>query len=416
MVKPVKKIGLLGPYGYGNLGDAAIQQAMIEHIHRYHPDAKVYGFSLNPRDTEQRHGIPSYSISREFETPGWVKRTVPKKVRDNSAVRWLVRIAVKLPAEFVLTAKAMRALKGFDLLIVSGGGQLDDYWGGPWWHPYTLLKFALIARLRKTEYVFVSVGAGPLDAALSRFFVRKALSLAGYRSYRDEGSKRFTQRIGFASDHDPVYPDLAYSLQPAENRAVHLPTRERRVVGIGPMTYFDPRIWPERDRSVYLNYLKKLAAFVAWLVEQGYAILFITGDAIHDRWAIDDLKVQLNGEDDIDASQILEPRIDTVEDLLGALATVDVVVASRLHSVILSHMLRKPVLAISYHEKIDTVMADLGQSEYCLSIDEFNVDALKKQFLVLVSNQPSLEAQIEEKTQAYCRALDEQYDHLFGNL
>ena len=204
MAKSVKKIGLLGPYGYGNLGDAAIQQAMIQHIRCYHPDAEVYGFSLNPRDTERRHGIPSYSISREFETPEWVKRHVPQKVRDNSVVRWLVRIAVKLPAEFVLTAKAIRALRGFDLLIVSGGGQLDDYWGGPWWHPYTLLKFAVIARLAKIEYVFVSVGAGPLDASLSRFFVRKALSLASYRSYRDEDSKRFIQRIGFANDNDPV--------------------------------------------------------------------------------------------------------------------------------------------------------------------------------------------------------------------
>jgi polysaccharide pyruvyl transferase WcaK-like protein len=417
MNKPVKKIGLLGPYGYGNLGDAAIQQAMIQHIHCYHPDAQVYGFSLNPKDTEKRHGIPSYPIARGFETPDTWMGKIPQYIRNNPVVRWLVRFVVKVPAELMLTAKSVKALKGFDLLIVSGGGQLDDYWGGAWWHPYTLLKYAFIARLRKTKYVFVSVGAGPLNAALSRFFVRKALSLASYRSYRDESSKRFIREIGFSNDEDPVYPDLGYSLQIAARQNPHHQTHTRPMVGIGPMNYFDPRVWPEKDSAVYLGYLRKLASFVAWLIRQNYTVLFITGESITDRWAIDDLKAILKKEEGIDSErQILTPPIETVEDLINQLAVTDMVVASRLHTVISSHVLYKPVLAISYHEKIDFLMADLGQSEYCLDIARFDVDTLKERFIALKSNRALLKAQIEKKTRAYCSALEEQYDRLFSDL
>jgi polysaccharide pyruvyl transferase WcaK-like protein len=412
-----KKIGLMGPFGYGNLGDAAIQEAMIQHIQKYQPEAQIYGFSLNPTDTEDRHGIPSYLITRMPDDPDSLLGNLPHRIRYHPITKLLIRIFHRLPIELILAARSFKNFKGFDLLIVSGGGQLDDYWGGAWGHPFTLFKWATIAKLRHTEYVFVSVGAGPIDAALSRFLVRKALALASYRSYRDKGSKTFIKGIGFNNDDDPVYPDLAYSLPVKTTHDRPQPTQTHPIVGIGPMAYFDPRVWPERDSAVYLGYLRKLASFVTWLIRQEYTILFITGESIHDRWAIDDLRAILRDEEGVDSDQqILAPPIETVEDLIGQLSTTDLVVASRLHSVILAHVLHKPVLAISYHEKIDILMAGLEQSDYCLDIDRFDVDTLRERFTELESNRVSLKAQIEKKMQAYRCALDEQYDRLLSNL
>jgi polysaccharide pyruvyl transferase WcaK-like protein len=414
---PVIKIGLLGPFGYGNLGDAAIQQAMIQHIRKYHPGAQIYGFSLNPTDTENRHSIPTYPIMRMLEDSDGLLGKIPHKIRYHPFFALLVRIFVKAPAELILSARFFKNFKGFDLLIVSGGGQLDDYWGGAWGHPLTLFRWATIAKLRNTEYLFVSVGAGPLDAALSRLLVRKALSMASYRSYRDENAKRFISGIGFKNDDDPVYPDLAYSLQVRTGQEPDQRAQSGPIVGVGPMAYFDPRVWPEQDSAVYLGYLRKLAAFAAWLIRQEYTILFITGESIHDRWAIDDLRAILKEEEGVDSDQqILAPAIETVEDLVDQLSTTDIIVASRLHNVILAHVLHKSVLAISYHQKIDVLMADLGQSEYCLDIDQFDVDTLKERFIALEANQALLRAQIEKKMQAYRCALDEQYARLFNYL
>jgi polysaccharide pyruvyl transferase WcaK-like protein len=413
----VKKIGLLGPFGYGNLGDAAIQEAMIQHIREHQPEAQIYGFSLNPTDTENRHGIPTYPIMRMPESPDSLLSKIPHRIRYNRIFQILVRIFVKAPAEFILAVRSFNSFTGFDLLIVSGGGQLDDYWGGAWGHPLTLFKWATIAKLRGTEYLFVSVGAGPLNAKLSRFLVRKALSMACYRSYRDAGSKTFIKGIGLKNDDDPVYPDLAYSLPVKINHNPSQPARAHPTVGIGPMAYFDPRVWPERDSTVYLGYLRKLAAFVAWLIQQDYRILFFLGQSTHDQWAINDLKAILEEAGNVNLEQqILASPAQTVGDIIRQLSTTDVVVASRLHSVILAHVLNKPVLAISYHQKIGVLMADLGQSEYCLDIDQFDVDTLKERFIALEANQALLRAQIEKKMQAYRCALDEQYARLFNYL
>ena len=57
------RIGLLDHMGYGNLGDAATQEALIANIKIRLPDANIVGFSLNPDDTRKRHNIPCYSIT-----------------------------------------------------------------------------------------------------------------------------------------------------------------------------------------------------------------------------------------------------------------------------------------------------------------------------------------------------------------
>jgi polysaccharide pyruvyl transferase WcaK-like protein len=55
-------VALLSPCGWGNLGDAAIMAAAIDQIRARQPDAEVVAITLNPIDTQQRHGIPAFGI------------------------------------------------------------------------------------------------------------------------------------------------------------------------------------------------------------------------------------------------------------------------------------------------------------------------------------------------------------------
>jgi polysaccharide pyruvyl transferase WcaK-like protein len=407
----------MGPFGFGNLGDAAIQQAMLQNLQKYYAGAQIYGFSLNPDDTEKRHGIPSFPIGK-ISSRWWGDGKLSKLVAKNRQISnpWLKKLG-NLLLEFPAIVRAYKNFKDFDLFVVSGGGQLDDYWGGAWQHPYTLLLWAIFAKLRRTKYLIVSVGAGPVDAPLSRLFIKGALWLADYRSYRDEDSRQFIARVvGFQKD-DPVYPDLAHSLDIEPYISSPSPKKERPLVGIGPMAYFDPRVWPERDRTVYLNYLNKLATFVTWLRYRGYDVLFFTGEAIHDRYVIKDLRELLaQNETNAALGQLVEQPIETVDDLMFQLATTDLVVASRFHGVLLAQLLNKPVLALSYHQKIDRLMEKTGQARYNLPIDRFEIESLQETFRLLEDSQDEVKKQIDEQLKRDRSALNHQYNEIFSAL
>ncbi len=143
-----------------------------------------------------------------------------------------------------------RFLKDVDFLIVSGGGQLDDFWGGAWGHPYALLKWSVLARLRGAKPIFLSVGFGELDSRLSRLFTRTALRLAAYRSYRDPDLAISCNAPAFAG-MIPYLPGPR--VQSSVWIATGLSSRSAlvvaSVVGLSPFCYCDPRIWPRKDAS-----------------------------------------------------------------------------------------------------------------------------------------------------------------------
>lgn len=435
------KIGLLSPCGWGNLGDAAIQEAMIHHIKRRIPDAEIFGFTLNPEDTRKRHNIPTYPIS-SFSTNGYhvsqeaghasfqpgESPAAPqhfciamiKKVpflysfakfmqRKAGDARAILKLIIRECAHF---GRSVKILKDFQLLIVSGGGQLDDFWGGPWGQPYALLKWALVARLTRTRFVFMSVGTSSLDFRLSRRFIRGALNLAYYRSFRDAVSKDRLQNIAITRN-DRVLPDLAYSLPLDAYRKKYSQPSKRPIVAVSPISYCDPRTWPKQDQELYDNYILRLANFIVWLLDADYEILLFASTA-SDLSAINDLRnvlasLHVRGEG------CLHPAIPeiTVCDLLTQLSKVDFVVASRLHGVILSHMLHLPVLALSHDPKVDIHMANNGQKDFCLNIEEFNADTISEAFSRVVSSEKTIKDVLRDKISMYTALLDEQYDHVF---
>ena len=62
-----QRIGIVGHYGVGNLGDDTVVAILINKIRERYPNAEVLGFSLKPADTERRHGIKAFPILRPNE-------------------------------------------------------------------------------------------------------------------------------------------------------------------------------------------------------------------------------------------------------------------------------------------------------------------------------------------------------------
>ena len=66
-------IAILGPFGWGNLGDAAIQDSVIAQVSARRTDVRIVrivGVSLVPADTRARHGIETYA----YDTDAYVNR------------------------------------------------------------------------------------------------------------------------------------------------------------------------------------------------------------------------------------------------------------------------------------------------------------------------------------------------------
>jgi polysaccharide pyruvyl transferase WcaK-like protein len=310
-------------------------------------------------------------------------------------------------------AQALRITRGSNLVVISGGGQLDDYWGGPFRQPYALLKWGLLAKVVGARYVVLSVGTCSLRP-MSRLLVHSALRLADYRSYRDRGSKDLSPASRWAHQ-DPVYPDLAFSYQrhPGPSQAGTGP--HRPVVGVSPIAYLS-RTWPDRDSKVYDNYVRSLVDLVADLARRDFAIILFTSDAA-DRPVIDDVMQRLASQEDPGVlAQVSRRSTLTLTDLIREADGIDYVIASRLHGVILSHLLAKPTLAISYDRKVDAHMSDMGMAEYCLDIHALEGPGLASAFMALVANGDLIRSRLRDRCAAHAVALQRQYDDVWGRL
>ena len=409
-------IGLLSPCGWGNLGDAAIQDAVIAAIRSRWPNAKIVGFTSNPRDTQERHGVPAYPLSGYAPpTYGIGDRMLPRTAGPidqalqrlqgipllRSVARPLRLLCDFLQSEPLHWALALRWLRQLDLLIVSGGGQLDDFWGRAWGHPYVLWKWSFLAQRTHTPVVMLSVGLGTLRTRLARVFVRGALSRMTYRSYRDERTRTEVARLLGQAHDGPVAPDLAFGLEPVRCRPLRL---NAGVVGISPMAYCDPRVWPVKDGAVYQRYVEQLARFVVRLTDTGRRVVLFSTDTC-DRLVMDDVWAAAG-------CPVLARRANTttLPALFGELAQLDVVLASRLHGVILAHLAECPVVALSYDWKVAQHMAEMGQTEYCVEIDAFDVPALAVVLERLEDRSDAVRATLRQRLGDYRSRVQRQFE------
>ncbi len=430
----IRRIGLVSPWTGGNLGNEVILSAMIANIRKRIIDAEILGITLSPDAARHRLGIPGFPVAatnlRGYPVIGSESSDVP--VYEDRYLLRLKKWLKKLPwvfgimrtiryseaiAEIGHILAAARAARKLDVMIICGGGALDELWGGAWGHPWALFKWGVLSRANGVPLLFVSVGKSPLKLGLSRFFVGIALRLSQYRSYRDPESKQAV-KVLLDNSRDSVYPDLAFSY-PLFARSVAAdfePGGARRlIVGVSPIAYCDPRVWPHRDERSYTAYVNKIAEFVRWLLAEGYKVFFFATDTPDTR-TIEDILVMLtdSGVSCGEIETLPGPTEQSAGDLLRGICRAHLIIASRLHGVILSHLNGTPVLAISYDTKVYAHMKRIGQIDYCLDIDNFTQANLTGTFRVLEGHRQGERTKIRSEFLRFRHLLNLQYDRIFG--
>jgi polysaccharide pyruvyl transferase WcaK-like protein len=432
-----KRIAILGPFSFGNLGNAALQETLAQQIDLYFPGSEVYGCYIDPENREFAPAVRPFPLNRRIpwkigehaqamdkgrETAGhapvwveWVKR-IPLVVPFVLATRRLSQKCKPVKDEFVFWLRAYIFARGFRIMIAGMGGLIDDVWGGPWAEPYALFKWAVVAKAARTPFVFMSVGAERIETSTGKFFLKNALSLAEYRSYRDVESREKVEKMGVRGPN-LVYPDLAFSLQMEESPGPASTNPSRKLAGISPMAYCDPRVWPTKNPTLYSNYLKTLGLLIEWLLKRDYRVLLFATQIRMDEASISELKEIVLARVPAAAGQRLcESKLRGVQDAISLAAQVDFVVTSRLHGAILPFLAGTPVLAMSHSSKVNRLMEEMGLQEYCFDIDTVELAVLQEKILDIEGNQDILRQRIRSKVALYRVLLKEQFQTVFGPI
>jgi polysaccharide pyruvyl transferase WcaK-like protein len=402
-----KKVAFFGHFDSSNFGNESSLQAILYHLRCFFPDSEVTCICTGPEATVATHQIDAIPISGNF-LRSWIPR--------NPLTRILRKCCVAAFNEPYQWVKGLSRLRHTDILIIPGTGLLTDAYGLLSWGPYGLFKWSMIAKLCRCKLALVSIGAGPIHTAPGRYLLKTILSLADFRSYRDSSTAQFLESVGFRTDSDEVYPDLAFSLPEAIIPQQNARAGRRSVVGLGVMEYPGKYSTPGESDTIYSAYLENLAKVVEWLLERDYDVRLLSGD-LSDMQARQEFRRLLKGRLSADdETHIFDEPVHSVEDVLSQIGATDVVVATRFHNILLSFLCTKPVISISFHHKCDSLMNAMGMSAYCLDMGKWEASSLIEKFEDIEKNSDRIKLLIREKAQQFRENLDRQYELIFRTI
>jgi polysaccharide pyruvyl transferase WcaK-like protein len=309
----VRRVLISGWYGFGNVGDEAILQAMVDEVRREAPDARVAALSYRPGYTRRVQSVPAaHQVPFTVVSWGaWIGK-----------FRW-----PRTLLEFVRC----------DTFVMGGGGFLSDVQPDV---PRGWLKQFRLAKLLGKRTMLHGVGAGPFRTAEGRRVVGEYVGrYVDHVTVRDVESRRcLVEDCGV----DPG--KISVRVDPVATMDVEA-WRERDVepegVGVVYTPYFDRPLfgearsrWPEL-RACFVEQIRTIRA-------AGMPVRLIFFQPEIER----ELAADLASEAGVTCAFPAD-----FKEAIRELSRCRGVVSFRLHGNILAHALGMPYLPIVYHHK-----------------------------------------------------------------
>lgn len=345
----VRRVGLVGGVGGGNTGNEVSLAVVRDGLAAARPDLRFAVVTPMPDGARAR---------------GLVHRDEPvlsfRADRTHGGAR-PVRVGRRVIAELRHVGSVIRWMGSLEAVVVCGTGVLDDLEEPPWGMPWSLLLWAAVARARRRPFVLLAVGAGPVLSPTSALLFRATVRLASDVTYRDADSMRTMADLGAARPDARVTCDLAFGR--AVGPAAPAQPRPGMRVAVGIM---DWRGWSGSGRGTQ-QYLDTLAEVVIGLLDRGCRVVLTVGQPVDVEPAREVHRRVLRR---CPQAELPLADVGSFDELLAVVQGVDLVVATRFHTVVAALAADRAIVSAGYAPKNRAVLERVGLDHADRPVDE----------------------------------------------
>lgn len=350
------RILISGYYGFNNIGDESILQAVVDNLRGRLSDIEITVLSRNPESTAQKYGV----------------RSVRRK-----------------------SAKEICEIRRCDLLISGGGSLLQDVTSKKSILYYLTIMWTAILFGKK---VFIySQGIGPILSKLDRRLTAAVLRRVHGIVVRDDASKELLIEIGIGRERIIVTADPVLRVKKADlsaGREILLtegfnPDPERMTVGFAI-----------REKKTDSNFVDEICISIRRLIDEYRAqIVLIPFHFSEDMAVIEEIESRLGDEVCCIRHKYL------TNEMLSIIGNMDILVGVRLHALIHAAIMDVPMIAVSYDPKINSFMHSIDMKAMC-SVYDFRNDFFIEEFEKTVARADSIRAKVRKRIEALIKKLD----------
>lgn len=238
----------------------------------------------------------------------------------------------------------------------------------------------ILCKLLGTPFIVYPQSMGPFNSISSRILVRLFLPMADLIMVRGESTKKNLEKIGINTKRIHACADSAFLFEavPSEKAAEILNahgTVDKTLVGIAP----NIRIYERCDGIGSANtYEVLLTKIIDYIIDEFDAKVVLIPfeykiDGYDDRLIINEILMNIKKQNSVFA---IDKEYSAAE-LKAIIGQLDLLLASRFHSVVASASMRVPVVVIGWAHKYVELMKELGLEEYVIDYRKAFVDEIK---------------------------------------
>lgn len=358
-----KKILFLGTHGQYNIGDELLLETFLSQLGDQH---EYYINSYDPEFTA-RQLTDKYKV----------------QVFHTTQSRW------QLPALILRS----------DLLFFAGGSIIKELYHSVGRNQYaTLLMILSIVTFAKViarkTIIMSNIGVGPLQTRFGHSLAGLILHQADYVSLRDQKSYDTCVRVGIdkrklslVADAVFVHDASSFAIKQADEQEA---TGKLKIALNLNFNIENPDNWDLFIESLArsLREIYDLRPF------EIHALPMQSHFNPHN-----DLKVLTAFRDKIPGIEVILHEPATPCDMAQIIATCDLVVAERLHSLITAAILHKPFVSLTYDVKVRELAKMLGMDKFAIDINQpFASSTLTHKVLTLSEQQHRITTHLKERT------------------